>query len=245
MLTALNCGDDTDCTAGTVGAIFGLMHGTNGIPKDWREYIGDDIVTGTINACLSFPRVKTCSELTEKVASLAPSVLRFNRMNAVTVEIGENSCYTDDEIAKFSLPYGKCEETDLMRASLFTLKENTLQKKVGSVTAIIGCKEGFEIADAEEKTLEVRILNNVKAYGNLPHTVRVKLWLPEGFTADKTEFDIFAPHWTPFTLDCISEIKEIKVKAGESIRAINEIMVEIRVLDGFACEFIPLTFISK
>lgn len=88
MLTALNCGDDTDCTAGTVGAIFGLMHGTNGIPKDWREYIGDDIVTGTINACLSFPRVKTCSELTEKVASLAPSVLRFNRMNAVTVEIG-------------------------------------------------------------------------------------------------------------------------------------------------------------
>ena len=64
-------------------------------------------------------------------------------------------------------------------------------------------------------------------------------------TADKTEFDIFAPHWTPFTLDCISEIKEIKVKAGESIRAINEIMVEIRVLDGFAREFIPLTFISK
>ena len=245
MLTALNCGDDTDCTAGTVGAIFGLMHGTNGIPEDWREYIGDDIVTGTINACLSFPRVRTCGELTEKVASLAPSVLRFNRMNAVTVEIGENSCYTDDEIAKFSLPYGKCEETDFMRASLFTLKENTLQKKVGSVTAIIGCKEGFEIAAAEEKTLEVRILNNVKAYGNLPHTVRVKLWLPEGFTADKTEFDIFAPHWTPFTLDCISEIKEIKVKAGESIRAINEIIVEIRVLDGFAREFIPLTFISK
>ena len=166
-------------------------------------------------------------------------------MNAVTVEIGENSCYTDDEITKFSLPYGKCEETDLMRASLFTLKENTLQKKVGSITAIIGCKEGFEITAAEEKTLEVRILNNVKAYGNLPHTVRVKLWLPEGFTADKTEFDIFAPHWTPFTLDCISEIKEIKVKAGESIRAINEIMVEIRVLDGFAREFIPLTFISK
>ena len=74
MLTALNCGDDTDCTAGTVGAIFGLMHGTNGIPKDWREYIGDDIVTGTINACLSFPRAKTCSALTAKVASLAPSV---------------------------------------------------------------------------------------------------------------------------------------------------------------------------
>ncbi len=245
MLTALNCGDDTDCTAGTVGAIFGLMYGTSGIPKDWREYIGDDIVTGTINACLSFPRVKTCSELTEKVASLAPSVLRFNRMNAVTVEFGEKLEADEKEIEKHLLPYGKCEETDLMRASLFTLKENTLQKKVGSVTAIIGCKEGFEIAVAEEKTLEVRILNNVKAYGNLPHTVRIKLWLPEGFTADKTEFDIFAPQWTPFTLDCISEIKEIKVKAGETVRAINEIMVEIRVLDGYAREFIPIIFVAE
>ena len=245
MLTAINCGDDTDCTAGTVGAIFGLMHGTKGIPSDWREYIGDDIVTGTINACLSFPRVKTCSELTEKVASLAPSVLRFNRMNAVTVEFGEEFEADEKEIEKYLLPYGKCEETDPMRASLFTLKENTLQKKVGSVTAIIGCKEGFEIAAAEEKTLEVRILNNVKAYGNLPHTVRIKLWLPEGFTADKTEFDVFGPHWTPFTLDCISEIKEIKIKAGETVRAINEIMIEIRVLDGYAREFIPLIFVAE
>lgn len=245
MLTALNCGDDTDCTAGTVGAIFGIMYGTKGIPSDWKEYIGDDIVTGTINACLSFPRVKTCTDLTEKVVSLAPSVLRFNKMNAVTVELDDKAEFTKEETEKFLLPYGKCEETDLMRASLFTLKENTLQKKVGSVTAVIGCKEGFEIAAAEEKTLEVRVLNNVKAYGNLPHTARIKLWLPEGFTADKTEFDIFAPHWTPFTLDCISEVKEIKIKAGESIRAINEIMLEIRVLDGYAREFIPLIFVAE
>lgn len=245
MLTALNCGDDTDCTAGTVGAIFGLMHGTKGIPQDWREYIGDEIVTGTINACLSFPRVKTCTELTEKVASLAPSVLRFNRMNAVTVAFGERLECEEAEIKKFSLPYGASEETDLMRASLFTLKENTLQKKVGCVTAIIGCKEGFGIAAGEEKTLSVRILNNVKAYGNLPHTVKIKIWLPEGFTADKTEFDVFAPHWTPFTTDCISEEKEIKIKAGETLCATNEVLAEVSVRGGYSREFIPLVFVAE
>ena len=245
MLTALNCGDDTDCTAGTVGAIFGLMYGTAGIPKDWREYIGDDIVTGTINACLSFPRVKTCTDLTEKVASLAPSVLRFNRMNAVTVELGNSFECDDKEIEKFLLPYGKCEETDPMRASLFTLKENTLQKKVGAVTAIVGCKEGFVISAGQEKTLEIRVLNNVKAYGNLPHTVRVKLWLPEGMTADKTEFDIFAPHWTPFTLDCISEIKEVKLKAETLPEAINEVLLEVSVVGSYSREFIPLKFVVE
>lgn len=245
MLTALNCGDDTDCTAGTVGAIFGIMHGTKGIPSEWKEHIGDDIVTGTINACLSFPKVKTCTELTEKVVSLAPLVLRFNKMNAVTVELGDKAEFTEEEIEKFSLPYGKCEETDLMRASLFTLKENTLQKKVGSVTAIIDCKEGFEISPFEQKTLGIKILNNVKAYGNLPHTVRVKLWLPESLSADKTEVDVFAPHWTPFTLDCISEEKQIKITATENLKAVNEVLVEILVLGSYSREFVPIIFQSK
>ena len=245
MLTALNCGDDTDCTAGTVGAIFGLMHGTNGIPKDWREHIGDDIVTATINACVSFPRIKTCTELTEKIASLAPSVLKYNRMNALTVGFGDKNVFDEGEIDKLSLPYGKAEETDPMRASIFSLKENTLQKKVGCVTAIVECKNGLEIKAGQEKTIGIRILNNVKAYGNLPHTVKVKLWLPNGFAADKTEFDILAPHWTAFTTDCISEIKEISLKAGETVNATNEVLVEISVSGSYAREFIPLIFIAE
>ena len=166
-------------------------------------------------------------------------------MNAVTVELGNSFEYDDKEIEKFLLPYGKSEETDPMRASLFTLKENTLQKKVGSVTAIVGCKEGFVISAGQEKTLEIRVLNNVKAYGNLPHTVRVKLWLPEGMTANKTEFDVFAPHWTPFTLDCISEIKEVKLKAETLPKAVNEILLEVAVEGGYAREFIPLKFVVE
>ena len=166
-------------------------------------------------------------------------------MNAVAVEFGEKFECEEGEIEKFSLPYGKCEETDLMRASLFTLKENTTQKKVGCVTAIIGCKEGFGIAAGQEKTLEIKILNNVKAYGNLPHTVRIKLWLPEELTADKSELDIFAPHWTPFTLDCISESKTIKLKAGETVNAVNEVLVEVSVSDSFSREFIALNFIAE
>ena len=85
----------------------------------------------------------------------------------------------------------------------------------------------------------------LKAYGNLPHTVKVKLWLPNGFTADKTEFDILAPHWTAFTADCISEIKEIKLKAGETVTATNEVLVELSVSGSYAREFIPLIFVAE
>lgn len=132
-----------------------------------------------------------------------------------------------------------------MRASLFMLRENTLQKKVGCVTAIVEGKEGFTVSAGLEKTLAIRILNNVKAYGNLPHIVRVKIRGPEGFSADKTEFDIFAPHWTPFTLDCISETSEVKLKAETITKSVNEVLIEVSVGGSYAKEFIPINFISE
>lgn len=39
---AINCGDDTDCTAATVGSILGIINGKSNIPSDWQEYIGEN-----------------------------------------------------------------------------------------------------------------------------------------------------------------------------------------------------------
>lgn len=75
LLIAVDCADDTDCTGATVGALLGIMYGTDYIPEDWKEYIGDDIKT----ACLLFGHGRfpeTCTELTECVMNLHPVTLR-------------------------------------------------------------------------------------------------------------------------------------------------------------------------
>lgn len=46
---AVNCGDDTDCTAATVGALFGIIKGRKGIPQRWLDPIGETISTICIN----------------------------------------------------------------------------------------------------------------------------------------------------------------------------------------------------
>lgn len=246
MLTALNCGDDTDCTAGTVGSVLGIMYGTKGLPQDWCAYIGDSIVTVSLNRCLSMQVPGTCTALTEKVVSLAPSMLRFNRMNSPLVEFTEGETeYSEEEIEKFLLPYGKAEETDGMRASLYSLKLDTIQKKIAYVTAIVSYDNGAEISPNEEKVISLRLVNNVKAYGNQPYDVRVKVWLPEGFTADKTQFDVFAPHWTPFTLDCTSEEVKIKIKAGETLSSVNKVLLEICAVGRYTEGFVPVVFVAK
>lgn len=49
MQYTINCGEDTDCTAATAGAIYGLIHGASGIPQRWLEPIGNSIKTGCLN----------------------------------------------------------------------------------------------------------------------------------------------------------------------------------------------------
>jgi len=49
LCTAVNCGEDTDCTAATAGAIFGLMHGIEAIPERWIAPIGRRIKTACLN----------------------------------------------------------------------------------------------------------------------------------------------------------------------------------------------------
>jgi len=67
---ATNCGDDTDCSAATVGALLGIIGGRSSIPARWIEPIGESIKTIAINP---FTRrvPNTLGELTERVVDLA------------------------------------------------------------------------------------------------------------------------------------------------------------------------------
>lgn len=76
------CGDDTDCTAGTVGAILGIIHGRKKLPEKWTAPIGDSIQTCSIERYLQntlLPVPATLQELTERVADIARTAAVENR----------------------------------------------------------------------------------------------------------------------------------------------------------------------
>ncbi|MBP3301117.1 MAG: ADP-ribosylglycohydrolase family protein [Clostridia bacterium] len=76
ICTAVSCGDDTDCTGATVGAFLGILYGSKGIPTEWAEYIGDRIVTCSVNNGYNRVRkITSCSVLTDRVMLQIPNVL--------------------------------------------------------------------------------------------------------------------------------------------------------------------------
>jgi len=75
LCIAVNCGEDTDCTAGTLGAIFGIIHGKSNLPERWINPLGDTINTFCINMLSGLPIPSTVTELTERIVKLIPMFL--------------------------------------------------------------------------------------------------------------------------------------------------------------------------
>ncbi len=80
VLYAVNCGDDTDCTAATVAATLGIIGGTAAIPEDWKAFVGDRILSICINAMHAHRTPKTCTELADRVAALVPKVMEAHNV---------------------------------------------------------------------------------------------------------------------------------------------------------------------
>ena len=77
ICTAVNCGDDTDCTGATLGSILGILHGTKGIPTQWSGPIGLKIKTVAISG---FEHPEDLDTLTGQTVAMAKKVLAANGM---------------------------------------------------------------------------------------------------------------------------------------------------------------------
>jgi len=73
--TAVNCGDDTDCTPATLGSILGIIGGTKAIPARWREPIGVKIRTIAVSG---FPIPEDLNALTDRTLAMAKKVLALH-----------------------------------------------------------------------------------------------------------------------------------------------------------------------
>jgi len=66
---AVNCGDDTDCTGATAGAVLGIIQGRKALPAKWTEPVGESIVNVCITPFMGAP--KTLTDLATQVAEEA------------------------------------------------------------------------------------------------------------------------------------------------------------------------------
>ena len=234
MIFAINCGDDTDCTGATVGATLGILGGTGAVPADWIEYIGDEIITVSINKAdwatgRQVPR--TCTELTDRVAAQAPFVLFANQADVV---LTSEQTSLPENVKEMLI--GQC---DAMRKSTVFRPYSAHYESV-SLCADVILDRAPDVSPYSEITVEVSVCAR-RVLGDEPMNVSCRWWLPEGFTAEGKKGAVIpnasAHHNGTITLN-------YTLKAGETVEDVNRLVLEIQPLGRCTPLYIPVVLLG-
>ncbi|HHY82594.1 MAG TPA: ADP-ribosylglycohydrolase family protein [Clostridiales bacterium] len=224
VIYAVNCGDDTDCTGATVGAVLGIMKGMKGIPEDWRSHIGDGIVTISLdNSCWAV--AKTCTELTERTFDMVPLVLKANKANVmlhdgddVVSDEDINKMYSTDIAQKLYSTPGYSYSFDFIYA---------------------GARVEFDgepvIEPSGSINVKVRFFNKMNDAKHL----NIQLHLPEGWTASGWRRDVYLRHQEP-----ASALWSATITANEHVEAVNRVIIEASVMGRPSVCLIPITILG-
>ena len=233
MIYAINCGDDTDCTGATLGSILGIVGGTAKIPQDWRDHIGDEILTYSIATSVLQFVPRTCQELTDRVVHLAPNVLFENDLYDYFTE-GESEI--DENYVEKVLN----SKTAL---DLFDNPAYSYNVDLWHTKATVMMHGEPKVIPLQNKKVTIRFAQDLKRNGLCAsnYTLKFRWWLPEGFDVkgDKT---LYLWHYTALT-DYRGEV-EFEVCVPEKVEAINRLVLEVEASDKMTLGYIPITFIG-
>lgn len=230
LIYAVNCGDDTDCTGATLGAILGIMGGKAALPEDWCAYIGE----GIRSICLTNghgPFPVNCTELTDCIMSLLPTTLRRTcaeiLAGTATVMLGES---TDISEATAELFTGRAFVDSLQRRKPYSY---VIEGVYADVLVEFDGKPVIEPLGTLSG--RVTILRHTLPE---PKHYRLTWLLPEGWQAQSARnlfttelrYDDLRHASTAFTLT-----------AGERVDAVNQPVLQVSCAGRPTQVFVPVT----
>ena len=146
---AVNCGDDTDCTGATVGAVLGIVKGRSGIPAEWIEPIGETIRTVAIDP-FHAEAPTDLDELTERVLRCTEET---QMANPTLPRLTDGPTAISEKL-RASLLSGEQVERRLWKKSSFAFRTDCPFGKVE-----VEYLDGVEATPGETKRLRLALRN--------------------------------------------------------------------------------------
>lgn len=231
MILAINCGDDTDCTGATIGSIMGILGGTDFVPKDWAEHIGDKIQTVAIIRGCRGDIPKTCTELTERVMAMIPSTFRDNH---VVADIHAECDCVDSEHLELggAVAEALCERS----GRSFDIDGVFMKVRVifdGDPT----------VAPNGELKIKLRFMNTDIATG--PRRIGLTWYLPNTWSVEGRR-EVYLPAHRPTITGRSDRVEELEytIRVGENVEYINRIIVSADAYGSAVPCLIPITVLG-
>lgn len=167
LLTAINCGYDTDCTGASLGALLGIIYGYEALPFDWTDAVGTELAVGAVN--IDAPA--DIYQLTHRVCSLAEKALVTYGAN-IRIRDHKN-LITNSEACK------AISKIDTQ----YSLAPDKTVAMVGPIEVVIDYQGLPTVSALERKTMKVR-LSNMR---QVPLAGKMRLSYPGDWTVEPLE----------------------------------------------------------
>ena len=232
ICTTVNCGEDTDCTGATAGSIFGIIHGTKGIPQRWIDPIGRGIKT----ACLNLGELghfgnqlpQTVDELTDRTERVAMQILLRGRESRVSISADEPT-----DLSSLN-PDALCAGDH--GASLYT-SMNGPAFRFPFFTVEVDYGDSPTIRAGEPKPIRLTIRNTYKVQAN----ISLHWYLPDGWQVSPSADGVVMS--LPKYLGNVATL-EFTIGAEKIERAMNRCVVELTIEGRPTVMLVPVTLLN-
>ena len=222
---ANNCGDDTDCTAATVGALLGIISGRKGIPQNWIAPIGETIKTVAIDPFeLNIP--KTLGELTSRVVAQA---LLTQHENPTLIRIANEKTSID------SAYLAKLADSSEVAKRVWSKSPYALTFDLPFGDLVIDYQDGPFATPGVPKSITLYIESQMF----VENTVQIAFKLPEGWSA---------PNGRAVAINCIRRAPAratIQLIPGAFDGVFEHVPLEIRLAGRFNPVLVSVPFQRK
>lgn len=231
---ATNCGEDADCTAGTLGAILGIINGNKKIDEKWLKPLGGNIKTLCIDKTynLEFSLPETTEQLTDRVLNLTPQFLGsricdyINAEKGYDINIDENNLYCRPH--RFT-PWREKSFLDVLRQSPFVVKIQNILFNV----YVDYVNEPY-VNEGEPRRIIISIENNLQHQ----QWLEVKWHLPEWWDISQKSVSVFLEQYQKSP----DAKAEFIITPRELTGARHDAIVQIKSVGHHTQVVIPLTF---
>ncbi len=165
LCIAVNCGEDTDCTAATLGAIFGIIKGNKALPEKWLAPLNGVINTCCIDLASTIPIPKSVEELSNRVIKAIP---RFIESRYYSIE-SEGVSVTTAERLENPEDYDYMPHISAHKKSqriplrdLVSMSPYCVRYDLGTLGAMIDYNGEPFIQKGETKTIKLLLWDNNK-----------------------------------------------------------------------------------
>ena len=182
---ANSCGEDTDCTCATLGALLGIISGASKLPEKWTKPLDDKIVTMCINRTNGGVWVpNTATELADRILRAVPGflgqeycdILAPGGMTIKCLEGNDLFCKSD---ADEYLPFIHGSYSDALPvAELTALSPYIVRRNFPAFSVMVDYNNSVFFNSAEERTIRLKVINSITM--RQQQWAKITLYVPDG-----------------------------------------------------------------